>query len=169
MAKPLRTPPPTSSVARFLDVDAATRAVASNAPASQPPQPHSTASETPLSIRPELNSRTGFSDGTTSDALHIKREFILSLEAEETLLRLVDLYRRSTGARLSGSHLLRAILKGAAACMGSIEQEVHRMGRLKLPSNARGREAQREAFEERLAEAFVNAIRAAASYPRRQN
>lgn len=125
--------------------------------------------DSPLSIRPELNSRTGFSEGTTSDALHIKREFILSLEAEETLTRLVDLYRRSTGARLSGSHLLRAILKGAAACMGSLEREVHQMGRLKLPSNARGREAQREAFEDRLAEAFINAIRAAAAYPRRQN
>jgi hypothetical protein len=121
------------------------------------------------SIRPELNSRSGFGEGMTSEALHIKREFILSLEAEETLTRLVDLYRRSTGARLSGSHLLRAILKGAAACMGPLEQEVHRMGRLKLPSNARGREAQRQAFEDRLAEAFVNAIRAAAAYPRRHN
>lgn len=125
--------------------------------------------EVPTSIRPELNSHSGFSERIPAEALHIKREFILSLEAEETLTRLVDLYRRSTGARLSGSHLLRAILKGAAACMGSLEQEVYRMGRLKLPSNARGREAQREVFEDRLAEAFVNAVRAAAAYPRRHN
>jgi len=166
MAKPLRTPPPSSSVARLLDVDAATRAVAT--PAAPPPT-HAQQSMTPAGhslIRSEARAPGGPQEGAISESIHIKREFILSIEAEETLTRLVDLYRRATGARLSGSHVLRAILKGVAACMGSLDQEVPRIGRLKLPSNARGRESQREAFEDRLAEAFVNAIRAAAAYPR---
>jgi hypothetical protein len=39
-------------------------------------------------------------------------------------------------------------LTGVAHCMESLEREAKYIGRLKLPSNARGREADRERFEQ---------------------
>ena len=48
--------------------------------------------------------------------------------------------------------------------MEEIEREARQIGPLKLPSNARGREGDRERFEEKLAEAIANGFRKAAAY-----
>jgi hypothetical protein len=91
----------------------------------------------------------------------IKREFVLTASTDQTFSQVVDLYRRSTGTKLSSSHVARAILRGIDHCMDSLEREARHIGALKLPGNARGREGERERFEQRLAEAFVAGIRAA--------
>ncbi|TWT44474.1 hypothetical protein RAS1_08890 [Phycisphaerae bacterium RAS1] len=93
----------------------------------------------------------------------IKREVVLTGSTDDTLTRLVDLYRRATGTRLSTSHVVRIMLRGVAHCMDSVQREAVRIGRRKLPANAPGHEAERERFEHRLAQAFVNGMRAAAS------
>lgn len=93
----------------------------------------------------------------------IKREVVLTGPTDDTLTRLVDMYRRATGTRLSTSHVVRMMLRGVGHCMDSVEREAGRIGRRKLPANATGHEAERERFEHRLAQAFVNGMRAAAS------
>jgi hypothetical protein len=105
----------------------------------------------------------------TGEPANIKREFVLSPSTDETFSRLVELYRRSTGTRLSSSHVARAMLKGVAACMASLEREAETIGRLRLPGNARGREGERERFEDRIAEAFTNGFRSAAAYRSRRS
>lgn len=153
MAKPLHRPPPSSSIARLLDQDAAARAIA--APPSEPGVSPvvGSALSAPAIPRAEVcvQPRT------------IKRELTLTVATDETLTQLVDLYRRSTGTRLSTSHVARAMLRAVAYCMGSVEREARRIGRRKLPANAPGCETQRERFEHRLAQALVNGIRTAPS------
>jgi hypothetical protein len=90
----------------------------------------------------------------------------LSQAAEDTFCELVALYQRATGTRLTGSHVARAMLKGVAHCMDSLEREARYIGRLKLPSNARGKEADRERFEDRIATAFIAGIRGAPAFGR---
>ncbi|NOS99451.1 MAG: hypothetical protein HOP29_02365 [Phycisphaerales bacterium] len=139
----------------MLDPQAAARAVA------QPSEIESAASSSGYLQQAATRQST-----PPDDIPLIKREVVLNAEADATLTRLVDLFRRSTGTRLSTSHALRALLKGVAHCMGSLEREAGRVGRLRLPSNARGREAERERFEHRLAGVVVNGMRASAAYER---
>ncbi|RIK66070.1 MAG: hypothetical protein DCC65_10625 [Planctomycetota bacterium] len=178
MAKPLRDPPPTSSVARLLDVEAAIRAVAPAQPAAARPTEPANRDLPVVSVPPPsrpTESPPVFSAPTpsypagalTGEPANIKRELVLSPSTEETFSRLVEVYRRSTGTRLSNSHVARAMLKGLAACMTSLEREADAIGRLRLPGNARGREGERERFEDRIAEAFVNGVRSAAAYRRK--
>lgn len=153
MPKPLRHPPPSSSIARLLDLDAAARAVA--APLSTEPPT--------VSVRPEamasLPRQPALPD--CGETPRTKRELVLTPSADETFSRLVELYRRSTETKLTSSHVARAILKGIAHCMDFLEREARRMKPLKLPSNARGRQLERERFEARIADAFVAGIRSA--------
>jgi hypothetical protein len=58
------------------------------------------------------------------------------------------------------------MLKGIAHCMDSLEREARRIGPLRLPGNARGREGERERFEERIAQVFIEGIRAAPAFDR---
>jgi len=168
MPKPLREPPPSSSVARFLDANAAARAVATPTLESGRPAVSPTGT-----MHPSTQGLNGTAPQTSvtrpaSESRNIKREFILSTEADEICTELVALLRRSTGTRLSSSHVMRGMLKGIATCMETLEHEARRVGRLRLPSNARGNELQREEFEQRLAETFINGIRTAAAYRRRE-
>lgn len=154
MPKQLQKAPPTSSVARLLDLDAAARAVATNQPrptferSATPPL----ASGAPLTAKPVDNRP------------RIKRELVLTEKADATLTRLVELYRRQTGAKMTTSHVARAVLKGVAHCIDTIEREARRLGPLQLPPNAPEAELERERFEARLADAFVAGIRNAASF-----
>lgn len=95
-----------------------------------------------------------------TNSLVIKRELALSTQTDETFTRLVEIFRRHTGTRLSSSHLARALLLGMGCCLDRIEREAKRCGRQKLPSNARGREAERESFERTIARAVIAGIRA---------
>jgi hypothetical protein len=58
------------------------------------------------------------------------------------------------------------MLRGVAHCMESLEREAKHIGRQKLPSNARGKEVDRERFEEHIAMAFVAGIRGAPAFNR---
>ena len=153
MAKVLKEPAPSSTVARLLDAGAAARAVAAmpsvmlNAPAI-----------------PAASSSQTLDAMAVPEQAAIKRELTLSPSSNETFEQLIELYRRTTGARVSASQLVRAILRGVAHCMPSLEHDAERIGRLRLPSNARGREQERKRFEDRIAQAFVAGIRNAASF-----
>ncbi len=157
MAKALREPPPSSSVARLLDKEAAARAVATPRSAETPQ------AQAPKTVTVNFPAPTTAPSG---EPANLKREFVFSPSTDQTFTRLVDLYRRSTSTRLSSSHVLRAILKGIAHSMDSLDREARRIGPLKLPGNARGREGERERFEERIAEAFVAGVRAAPALDR---
>ena len=96
----------------------------------------------------------------SSESAVIKRELALNSQTDETFTRLVEIFRRHTGTRLSASHLARALLLGMGCCLDRIEREGKRCGRQKLPSNARGRDAERESFERTIARALIAGIRA---------
>lgn len=152
MPRPLREVPPSSAVARLLDVDAAARAVSTAVLGPESKNVVAPQEVTPKSRTPEQGALS-----------FVKREFVLTPATEQSLLALIDLIRRTTGARLSASHVLRALLIGVEHARPSIEAESNRIGALKLPSNAHGREAERARFERRIAAALVAGMRAAAS------
>jgi len=161
MPKALAKPPPSSSVARFLDLSAAARAVAVNnnaidsvaAPDAHAREPIETAAS--VQHAPSIKKKD-----------QPKREVVLTLETDEVFSRLVELYRRMTGTKLTTSHVARAILKGAHHCMPYLEREARHIGPMNLPSNARGRELERERFEARLADAFIAGMRSAPAMDR---
>jgi len=161
MAKSLATPPPSSSVVRLLDLSAAARAVAINTAPSEPMakrvdvSPELTEAEAPIQPVPPVPEKA-----------HVKREVVLTAETDAVFSRLVELYRRSTGTKLTASHVARAMLKGADHCMHHLEREARRIGPTRLPSNARGRELERARFEARLADAFIAGIRFAPALER---
>ncbi|RIK67141.1 MAG: hypothetical protein DCC65_07940 [Planctomycetota bacterium] len=161
MAKPLRTPPPSSSVARLFDLDAAARAVAAPVVERESQVP-----EHPTVAEPIPAARTVLPPAHPAAIPSIKREFVFTPASEATLLQLVETYRRSTGTKLTASHVARALMKGVAHCMEHLEREARRIGPLKLPSNARGRELERERFEARIADAFIAGIRSAPAMDR---
>ena len=159
MAKALRDPIPTSSIARLFNTEAANRAVAVPEPVtSQPVELVAVADVVGVHRGPSVDPRQD------ELPLQVKREFIFSVSTDAAFTDVVDLFRRSTGTRLSSSHIARALCTGLARCMPSIEREARRLGRLKLPSNAKGREGVRDRFEDLLAAAIVNGIRATAAY-----
>lgn len=153
MARSLIHPPPSSTVARLLDPSAAARAIVGTPPTAP--------NVTPSSSTPAAG---GPSPVVGDEDAAIKRELTLSPTTNNTFEELIELYRRTTGARLSASHVARAMLKGLAHCLPTLQREAGRIGRLKLPSNARGRQSEREAFEDRIARAFVAGIRAAPAF-----
>ena len=153
MARPLREAPPSSAVARMLDVSAAARALA---------VPPGTAAESPNDQPAASSSPLREKRGSGAPVL-VKREFVLSPETDQALCGLVEMFRRTTGARLSGSHVLRALLLGVSHSHATLEMEARRVGALRLPSNARGYDAERVHFERRIAAVLVAGMRAAAA------
>jgi hypothetical protein len=134
MARPLVMPQPSSAVARLLEPGIGRAALAE--PGRDAPQGHPVPTPT----------------GETPD---IKREFILTGSADATLREAVSILSRATGTDVTNSHFLRSLLKVLAAALPEIEREAARTGRLKRPGNARGREAERESYKRRLAEALL--------------
>ena len=165
MAKQLREPAPSSSVARLFDMQAAARAVAAHpsviaaVPGPDEPPLRLTVSSSHADSVPAQRSATTVS---TAQRATIKREVVLTPTTDATLSRLVDMYRRATGTKLSASQVVRAMLKGAAHAMQSLEMEARALGPMKLPSNARGTELARERFESRIADVFLAGVRDAA-------
>lgn len=147
MAKPLSRPQPSSTVTRFFDGSAVARALA--VPDMPAPEHPDEASRVPAAA-----SRAPI------DAATCKRQLVLTESTAQTLDRLVDLYRNSTGTRLNMSHVMRALLLGVEHAFDSVEREARGLAKTKLPSNARDRIREREQFERRLARAFVAGMRA---------
>jgi hypothetical protein len=136
MAKPLSSEVPSSSVARLFEPGVARAALVEPAPiVKDVPQP----------------------TGETPD---IKREFILTQTADDSLGHLTTLYSKATGTNVSNSHFLRAVLQALMTAMPAIEKEAWTIGKLKRPSNARGREADREEYEKRIAASLLSAMQA---------
>lgn len=152
-----------SAVAPYLeDTAAGVTSIIDSSPTDSPPQRN----PTPISMAPptsEYPSRhfVRVAQPMISESAVIKRELALNSQTDETFTRLVEIFRRHTQTRLSSSHIARALLVGVGHCLNQIEREARRLGRQKLPSNARGRKAEREQFERSIALALVAGIRAA--------
>jgi len=153
MPRPLRENPPSSAVARLLDAEAASRAL--SVAALPRPESQIARSSGADHRHPEI---------VVQDAnMLVKREFVLTSATDESLCQLVDLLRRTTGARMSASHVLRALILGLSHARPSLESEIRRLGSLRLPSNAPDKLSDRAQFERRIAAALVAGMRAAAS------
>jgi hypothetical protein len=96
----------------------------------------------------------------TGEPADIKRELTLTRSTDDTLSELLALFQRTTGCRLHTSHLMRAMLKVLCQAMPEIEREARALGPLRRPSNASGREAERDEFESRLAASLRAGLRA---------
>jgi len=151
MPKPLSTCPPSSAIARFLDGNTALRTLA-------PPQEPPIAIE-PFRPKPTVTAVTRAT--ATGEPANIKRELVLTRSADQTLTALVTLFRNQTGAKLTHSHVARAILRLLSQRMHAVQHQAERMPPLRLPSNARGCEAERDQFEQ----AITNVLAAACSIP----
>jgi hypothetical protein len=94
----------------------------------------------------------------TGEPVDRQREFQLTRTTDETLEDLVLFYKRSTGAELKRSHVLRAVLKAVAEQMPQLKQSAADIGPLRRPSNAKGFEDAREDFEEQIQEVFLRGM-----------
>ncbi len=91
----------------------------------------------------------------------VKREFMLTPAADDTLFEAVRVLSRATRTNLSNSHFLRVLLKVVADAMPQIEDVASQLGELKRPGNAPENQADREEYEQRMAEAVAAGIAAA--------
>jgi hypothetical protein len=89
----------------------------------------------------------------------MKRELVLTPLAEHTFAELVDGLRRTTGTKLTASHAFRSLMRALRPAVAVLTDRTDGT-RLRLPSNASGYEAEREAFEEHLARLLAAAISA---------
>lgn len=152
MARTLQQPPPSSSLARLLDTGAANRATA----------------------RPDestmVHEKDAHSTKVNDERQHvaavkhlpagrirrrIKREVLLCPETEETLDELVRFLRLGTRARVTTSHLVRALLWAVAPHLAAIRLRAAQLGPQRLPSNALGCETARRQFEQMIAAILI--------------
>jgi hypothetical protein len=107
------------------------------------------------------DTRPGEAPGSDAsiDPPTIKREFLLTQLADDTLKDAVDLVSSATGTNLTNSHFFRVLIKCIAHAMPQLEIEVSKLGKLKRPSNAREGQAAREEYERTIAAAVVAALR----------
>jgi hypothetical protein len=96
----------------------------------------------------------------SGEAADVKRELTLTRSTDQTLDELVAVYQRATGSRVHASHMMRALLRAVSLFLPEIEQSPAALGPLRRPSNAPGREAERDAFEAQLAESLLAGMRA---------
>src|SRR5512135_2388747 len=145
MPKPLKDPTPTSSLAHILDRETADQVLRRETPDSNP-----------------AADQTKKTPKLTGEPVDITREFHLTRRAARTLKRAVDVYGEAIGGSITNSHFLRALLIVVEDAIPHLEEEAAklRLSALKRPSNAPGFEAEREAFEQEMAEAIATGLRA---------
>jgi hypothetical protein len=97
-------------------------------------------------------------DPEHADAPSIKREFMLTPLADDSLHDAIRALSRATGTSLSNSHFLRVVLKVISNAIPEIEREASKLGKLKRPGNARDNQPEREEFEQKIAEALATAL-----------
>jgi hypothetical protein len=149
MAKPLTSPQPSSSIANLLESGVAAAALRP-VPNGQPESSHAGMRVVPHSGRPV----------PTGEPAHLKREFVLTETADETLNQLLRVFSKGTGSRLTNSHVVRAILHAVQHALPDVAKQAERLGPLRRPSNARGNEAERDELERKLAACLVAGMRA---------
>jgi hypothetical protein len=161
MAKPLTSIPPSSSVAKLLEpgIGAAATRPTAVPHAGMPAGPQAGA---PAPSRADAAPAEDEIDSVpaTGELPDIKREFTLTRSTDDTLSELLALYQRTTGCKLHTSHLMRSLLKALRQAMPEVEREARVLGPLRRPSNASGREAERDEFESRLAASLLAGLRA---------
>src|SRR5512135_3830709 len=141
MPKPLKDPTPTSSLAHILDRETADQVLRRETPDSNP-----------------AADQTKKTPKLTGEPVDITREFHLTRRAARTLKRAVDIYGEAIGGSITNSHFLRALLIVVEDAIPHLEEEAAKLSSLKRPSNAPGFEAEREAFEQQVAEAIINGL-----------
>lgn len=137
-------------LSRLLDPSAAMRAVAAPQPSTMPEQRQSVLSQPQSGTKAAVPS-------------FVKRECVLTRPTDEALTRLTEVIRRTTGARVSASHAVRCLLLTLGPAWPRLEEELRAVGPMRLPSNAKGNEASREALERALAGAVARAVRSSES------
>jgi hypothetical protein len=162
MAKTLQRTMPTSSVANLLDPSVSAQVVARQdryTPASLPRVTPEFAASFESTAFPRLAEPSQSPVQPTGEVPDIARQFTLTRSTDRTLKRIVEVFADATGLELRHSELLRAILYAAALALPALIEEASKIGPLRRPKNERGREAQREAVERRIAFAFAAALR----------
>lgn len=144
MARTLRDTSPSSSIARLLDTDAAARATA----------PRNAATPSAANDAIQAADATAWPDVVRPS--RIKREVLLCPQTDEVLDDLVRILRRSTRARVTTSHVVRALLLAVSKRLESIRRQAAHLGPRRLPSNAPGNDQARREFEELLAALFFS-------------
>jgi hypothetical protein len=155
MPKPLTRPQPTSSVAKMLQPGVGAQVIA-KAEAVMPSILPTPVQTTPIQER--ANQDEIRPSGEVPD---IPRQFTLTAKTDRTLKRLIGTYSEATGMDLKHSELLRAVLVAVEHAMPELVREAQGIGPLRRPKNDRGREAEREELERRIARAFLAGVRAA--------
>ncbi len=150
MAKALHADRPTSSIARLLDPASARRAI--EPVPERTPRTHAPADER---ASPTAGGRARHS--RRHESTHLKRELVLSPNADETFNRLIEALRRSTGTRLTASHAFRALMRAMQPAINVMTQGPRRP--MRLPSNAPAFEEDRARFESDLAALIEPALR----------
>lgn len=84
----------------------------------------------------------------------------VTARTDRVLKRLVSTYSDATRIDLKHSEVLRAILVAVEHAMPELLREANGIGVIRRPKNDRGREAEREQLERRIAKAFVAGMRA---------
>ncbi len=140
-----------SPISRLLDSSAASRATQPVIANHSYPEPSTTL--------PPLHRNHAAAVRSTL----VKRECVLTTQTDETLTRLTELVRRTTGARINASQTVRALLNTLGPAWPRLEEELRMLGPLRLPSNARGNEVEREALEQALSRAVLQAMRSVAN------
>lgn len=151
MPRAPRNPPPSSSIARLLDPQTAGRAIER---AASP-------SPTIGSDRHGIESVSAPNPGPPH-APPTKREVLLSPDTDATLERLVQVLREATGARVTTSHAVRALLQAVEAALPSIIDALSSLGPLRLPGNGPRQDHHRKQFEAQLASRLAEGLRLAA-------
>lgn len=153
MAKPLTVPQPTSSVANLLESGVAAAALRP-VPSGMPADGHAG-----MRAVPHPGPHVG-RPVPTGEPANLKREFVLTPTADDTLNQLLTVFGRGTVSKLTNSHVLRAVLHAVRHAMPELEKQAARLGPLRRPSNARGNEAERDELEKKLAACLVAGMRA---------
>lgn len=88
----------------------------------------------------------------------VKREFVITRETDEQLNELVRILRHTTTAKLSGSHVLRALLRLLASRVSDVQAAASSYGPRRLPSTGRAQTIARVEFDMFLGSIFELAI-----------
>src|SRR5262245_36826594 len=158
MAKALSTIPPSSSVAKLLEPGVGAAALKP----ARPPAGLRGDGDAGLREDGDAGPRgpTHAVPEPSGGAADIKRELTLTRSSNQALDELVALYQRTTGSRVHASHVMRALLRAVSLYLPEIERAATALGPLRRARHGPGREAERDAFEDRLAESLLAGLRA---------
>lgn len=184
MAERLKKPPPTSSIANALNLEAVRAATGpAPSPARGGPAPIAAALEHPAqeqvaAQRPSVVSfpqpqpalpqrhqqpetRPYPSREPTGEPPTVVRQFQITASTDATLQRIIAAYSQATGLKLTNSEFLRAVLHALGPTVALHAREASAIGPLKRTKNEPWLFHERDGRERAIARAFVLAMRAA--------